>query len=224
MEIKVCRLCQEKKTLTEFGKHPKTRDKLRHECRVCVSEEAKLRKRVRYLTDPEYKKRCSERNTKEQQTDNGRKRRAAWSAANRHRGRSWSMARKISVKQATPSWLNELQKTSIDQLHWLARDLEIVSGQTYQVDHIIPLRGRDVCGLHVPWNLQILPSDINLSKGNRISPGCDSTWFGKSPGGLQQFTPQDADRGRSKPSSKRTSRTDQLPNSGNDQDYGSEDK
>jgi hypothetical protein len=79
------------------------------------------------------------------------------------------MARKVSVKQATPSWLNELQKAAIDQMHWLARDLEITSGYTYQVDHIVPLRGKDVCGLHVPWNLQILPSDINLSKGNRFS-------------------------------------------------------
>jgi len=55
-----------------------------------------------------------------------------------------------------------------------------------------------------------------------LSFGLD--WFGKSPSSLQQFPPQDADRGRSKPSSKRPSRTDQLPNSGNDQDYGPEDR
>jgi hypothetical protein len=79
------------------------------------------------------------------------------------------MARRESVRQATPSWLSEVQKDEINQMHWLARDLEITSGGTYQVDHIVPLRGKNVCGLHVPWNLQILPSDINLSKGNRFS-------------------------------------------------------
>jgi hypothetical protein len=68
---------------------------------------------------------------------------------------------------ATPNWLTEEHNNEIQQFYWLAKDLQAITGETYHVDHIVPLKGENVCGLHVPWNLQVLPADINLSKGNK---------------------------------------------------------
>lgn len=79
-----------------------------------------------------------------------------------------AVLRKTSVKQATPPWLTKEQKDFIAAFYILAEDCGLISGGLYQVDHIIPLKGKSVCGLHVPWNLQVLPSDLNLKKSNNF--------------------------------------------------------
>lgn len=79
----------------------------------------------------------------------------------------WQSLRQSRKCKATPSWLSEKQTEFMEDFYWLAKDLTAVSGEDYHVDHIVPLKGKNVCGLHVPWNLQILPADINLSKGNK---------------------------------------------------------
>ena len=67
-------------------------------------------------------------------------------------------ARKL---QATPKWLTESQKQQI-------KDLYLNCPKGYHVDHIVPLKGSKVSGLHVIWNLQWLPGIVNISKSNKV--------------------------------------------------------
>ena len=60
--------------------------------------------------------------------------------------------------KAVPKWAN-LEKI---------KDIYKHCGKGYHVDHIIPLRSPNVCGLHVENNLQILKARDNISKGNRF--------------------------------------------------------
>lgn len=78
-----------------------------------------------------------------------------------------AVLRKDSVKQATPPWLTKQHFAEIEVIYSHARDCQVVTGEGYHVDHIVPLKGKDVCGLHVPWNLQVLPAVVNIRKNNR---------------------------------------------------------
>ena len=78
--------------------------------------------------------------------------------------REWSRKRKMSVKQATPNWLSELDELFIKEIYSLAVLRSKATGVEYHVDHIVPLHGKNVCGLHVPANLQLLTASDNLKK------------------------------------------------------------
>ena len=67
----------------------------------------------------------------------------------------------------TPSWLNDGQLLEIEAIYNYCSSLRRI-GLNYHVDHIVPLRGKTVSGLHVPWNLQVMSAKNNLAKGNRI--------------------------------------------------------
>ena len=76
--------------------------------------------------------------------------------------------RYASKLQRTPKWLSPEQLIQIKMFYQEAAELTKLLGEWYEVDHIVPLQGKTVSGLHVPWNLQILTAKENGIKGNRI--------------------------------------------------------
>jgi len=77
-------------------------------------------------------------------------------------------AERAAKKQATPKWLTVDHKTFIEIQYQMAKLLEDRMGIEYHVDHIHPLQNENVCGLHVPWNLRVIPALENISKGNKL--------------------------------------------------------
>ena len=67
------------------------------------------------------------------------------------------------AKQAKPKWLDEWQLFYIEELYDLARLRKL------EVDHVIPIKHKLVCGLHVPWNLQLLTRSENAKKSNKFN-------------------------------------------------------
>lgn len=72
--------------------------------------------------------------------------------------------RRVRKLQATPKWLTKEQLEEIKQIYKNCP-------KGYHVDHIMPLKGQNLSGLHVPWNLQYLPGIVNIMKSNKVEYG-----------------------------------------------------
>lgn len=78
----------------------------------------------------------------------------------------WASNRRAAKIERTSSWLTETDNAVILAMYERARQLTKETGVEHHVDHIIPLQGSLVSGLHVPENLQILTAAENLEKSN----------------------------------------------------------
>ena len=76
--------------------------------------------------------------------------------------------RRMYLKQATPNWMDEFDELFIKEIYHLASLRSEILGIKHHVDHIIPLKGKNVCGLHVPLNLRILTAEDNIRKNNKF--------------------------------------------------------
>lgn len=88
-----------------------------------------------------------------------RDRHNAWKKANPLKVKARKARERLRVRKATPSWVD---KAKLDAVYIEAARLRLT------VDHIIPLRHKLVCGLHVPANLQLLTAEQNSRKSNKF--------------------------------------------------------
>ena len=87
--------------------------------------------------------------------------------ANPERKYARDAERYAAMIRATPPWVD---RQRVETIYALAGFLTRVTGIRYEVDHYYPLKHKLLCGLHVPWNLRVIPAAMNIAKGSRL-PG-----------------------------------------------------
>lgn len=105
--------------------------------------------------------------TAQQHPERTRAYKRKWDAMNPGKANAKTARRYASKTKATPAWANQF---FIDEIYDLASIRSRITGIRCHVDHIVPLRSKHVCGLHVEHNLKIIPMRVNQAKGNRYWP------------------------------------------------------
>lgn len=165
-EVKTCPKCGETKGSECFGRHAKRKDGLQVYCKRCTkalrddrqydkarwenSRELERARNLRYRTDNADALKASYR-------ENARRRRAEFP----DKVNATNKTRKATQRNAVPVWADRSQ---ILMMYSKAREWSALLGVDLHVDHIVPIRGKTVCGLHTPDNLQILAADLNHKK------------------------------------------------------------
>jgi hypothetical protein len=161
---KECFICKETKPSEKFGKRCEYSDGLEINCKTCTRK---------YKADWEKEHKTSsaesDRRYREENRLQVRASQKAYRLANKEKYAAWSAKRRAAKLQRLPKWadLKAIQKFYEN----------CPSGMT--VDHIVPLQGEFVTGLHVENNLQYLTMEENSKKNNRIDLDAFNKQFSK---------------------------------------------
>lgn len=166
-QTKQCCDCQIEKDLESFAKQKAAKDGRQAKCRACSKiahdlwvdqnrdKMAIINKNWR-TRNPTFREKYKERD---------RKYALKRAKENPAKANASASAYRAGLRSATPIWVD---RKSLELIYQESIRLSKETGIVHHVDHIVPLKGKTVCGLHVPWNLQVIPAVENLRKGNRL--------------------------------------------------------
>ncbi len=178
--MKRCSKCNVDKQLNVFSKCAANKDGLHRWCKEC----SKAAKKEWYEKNAEAEKAKAMQyhyENYEKNKDRIIKRTIEWQRNNKekyaikskrcyentkHKKFAWQALARAAKRNAVPKWINEELKQEIQKFYVEARLKTRETGTKYEVDHIVPLMGKTVCGLHVPWNLRVITQFENRSKQN----------------------------------------------------------
>lgn len=177
--MKTCTKCNEQKPLDRFSKTTKSADGYSYHCKDCHAKYMK-----EYQKRPKSKIYCSEyhKNYYAKNKEKLSLYMENWTQENKEYLREYDKKRyeenkyvyiarvakrKAKLLKATPVWADH---EKIQMFYGFAKAMDFYNPFTkHHVDHIVPLQGKLVCGLHTHHNLQILTAEQNLSKGIKFN-------------------------------------------------------
>lgn len=168
--MKTCTKCSETKPLDAFYKAKTSADGRHGSCKLCFRvteskryfdnrDRAKAVK-AKYASANADKMRAYKKEWTQANEDEVRMYFRHWRKKNSGKVRAYRAKRRATQIQRTPAWADHAEIARIYA--------ECPKG--YHVDHVFPLNGAKVSGLHVAGNLQYLPASTNLTKGNKYEP------------------------------------------------------
>lgn len=163
--MKTCSKCKETKEYSAFQKNKSNKDGYQYQCAACRVEGCA--KYFSSLTREERDKRVkSAKEWKEKNADKVKETAKAYAKEHKAERAAAQTKRKANQQQRTPTWLTEDDFIRIKCFYQVAAMRNRESDTQWHVDHIVPMNGKQVCGLHVPWNLQVITATENLRKHN----------------------------------------------------------
>lgn len=160
--IKQCSICKKSKASSDFHKQKNGQYGLRSQCKICWKVNYSKNRESILAKNREWSQRNGHRHSVLKQS---------WKLSNP--GKVLANDVKLKILRSKRSgafiqWLTREQISDIEKIYEQSKKLQLETNIQYRVDHIIPLNGKDVCGLHVPWNLQPITHLENMRKGNRV--------------------------------------------------------
>jgi hypothetical protein len=161
---KHCTKCKQMLDVSNFwknGKYYKSR------CKPCTKEDLA----PYLLANKEYianRLKAYKEKHKDTVLKNGREYQNTYRKEKKYKVNALNRLRKYQKMQRTPSWLTLDDKWFMEEVYHLAQLRTKMLGFEWHVDHIIPIKGENVSGLHVPNNLRVIPAKENLSKNNKF--------------------------------------------------------
>lgn len=146
--FKICSHCKQSFDVSMFPVVKKNKGGLDCRCKTCAAA---------------YKQKWAENNR-----DKTKAAKDKWKHKNRDKHLEQSKLNKIARAKRVPKWVDVEDRWLINEAYNLARQRTKLFGFLWHVDHIVPLRGSNVCGLHIINNLQVITAKENLHKLNKF--------------------------------------------------------
>lgn len=173
--MKTCARCKEQKELICFQKNRSNKDGLQKRCTACRKTHmlTKIDQKTQYDKKHYALNRYNRLYKSKQYYSHNVEKKCEYDVIyrkeNSYKRTSWNAKRKAAKKQRTPKWLTREHLAQIEAIYALAKQTQNLFDEPFEVDHIVPLQGENVSGLHVPWNLQVLPAYLNRAKHNKFT-------------------------------------------------------